>query len=95
MTARIALWSETSLPCEQSWLDSQAGQIGHSVAAAATFPRSCVAQALSRGDGPFTHYTLGRAASSIMKILFYFFVMILIVRHCILITYPIPIDHTD
>ena len=31
--------------------DSRAGQIGHSVATAAMFLRSCVVQALSRGDG--------------------------------------------
>ena len=32
--------------------NSLAGQIGHSSAIAATFLRSCVAEALSRGDGP-------------------------------------------
>ena len=43
------------------WIDSRAGQIGHSVAIAATFLRSCVAQA---------RYMLLRNTSSMVKILF-------------------------
>ena len=31
--------------------DTRAGQIGHNVTTIAAFLRSCVAQALSRGDG--------------------------------------------
>ena len=38
------------------------------LAIAATFLRSCVAQALSRRDGPVTRYTLRRNTASIMKI---------------------------
>ena len=37
--------------------DSRTGQIGHNVANAATFIRSCVAQALNRGDGPCHSFT--------------------------------------
>ena len=40
------------------------------LATVATFLRSCVAQALSRGDGPATRYTLGRNTASIMMIWF-------------------------
>ena len=35
--------------------DSPAGQIGHSVAYAAMFLRSCVVQTLNRGDGARLH----------------------------------------
>ena len=39
--------------CGRSGLDPQAGQIGRKrLATAATFLGSCVAQELSRGDGP-------------------------------------------
>ena len=48
--------------------NSQAGQIGHNVATATTFFRSCVAQALSRVDGPATRYTLRLNTASIIKI---------------------------
>ena len=37
-------------------------------ATAATFLRSCVVQALSRGDGPVTCYTLRRHTASLMEI---------------------------
>ena len=45
-------------------------QCGQRITAAATFLRSCVARALSRGDGPRTRYTLRRHKASIMKIFF-------------------------
>ena len=48
--------------------DSWAGQIKHSVATAAMYFRSCVAQALSSGDGTTTRYTLRRNIARIMKI---------------------------
>ena len=56
--------------------NSLAGRIGHSVACrpqlvtAAVFLRSCVAQTLSRGDGPATRYTFRRVTSlrSVKKI---------------------------
>ena len=58
--------------------DSRVGQIGHS--APTTRHRCdvslsltrCVAQALTRGDGPATRYTLRCNATSIMKIYFDF-----------------------
>ena len=49
-------------------VNSRTGQIGHIVATAAMFLRSCVVQTLSRGDGSATRYTLRRNAASIMKI---------------------------
>ena len=52
--------------------DYQVDQIGHNVAneppIAATFPRSCVVQALSHGNDPDTRYTLRCNASHIMRI---------------------------
>ena len=48
--------------------DAQAGQRGHSIATVATFLRSCVAQALNRGDGPATSHTLRRNTTSVMQI---------------------------
>ena len=47
-------------------LDSIPGQVKSDKA----FLRSCVVQALSRGDGPASHYMLPRKAASIMKIWF-------------------------
>ena len=38
------------------------------LATVATFLRSCLARALSRGDGPATRYTLRRNTASIMKV---------------------------
>ena len=51
--------------------DSQAGKIGECRQRLATtemFLRSYVAQALSRGMDPATHYTFRRNVASIMKI---------------------------
>ena len=54
--------------------NSWAGQIGHKqqrLTTEAMFLRICVAQALSRGEGPRTRYTLRRNTASIMKILIF------------------------
>ena len=48
--------------------NSRADQVGHDVANATTFPRSCVAQALSCGDGPAIRCTLLRNTASVMMI---------------------------
>ena len=48
--------------------DSRKVQTGHSVTTAAMFLQNCVIQALNRGGGPVTRYTLRRITASIMKI---------------------------
>ena len=56
---------------ESLGFDSQAGEIGSAsptTPIAVTFLWSCVAQVLSRIDGPATRYTLRRNPASIMKI---------------------------
>ena len=49
-------------------LNSLSGKIEHSAATTAMFLRCCVVQALIRGDGSATRYTLRRNTAIIMKI---------------------------
>ena len=60
---------------EGQGFDSRAAQTGHRaiqccqrLVTGATFHRNCIAQALSRGNGPATRYTLWRNTARIMKI---------------------------
>ena len=49
----------------------EAGTVSPTTRTAATFFRSCVAQALCRGYGPASRYTLQRNSASTMKLMIF------------------------
>ena len=64
----------TDIPIGAEIVGSITGPVNSEIVAYGSPPlrRSCVGQALSRGDGPAIHYKLRRSTASIMRIRFDF-----------------------